>query len=65
MSKSQKQPPQLPKKLKKYRIYGIFNNKNNKLLFVHLDKEQVDLEYNLGDYDETVYKQISFIVTFD
>lgn len=59
-----KKPNLRNKKLKEYRIYGIFNYTKNKLVFVHLDKEQVDLEYNLGDYDEADCKQINFKVAF-
>lgn len=42
----------------KYKIYGIFNFKTNKLIYVNLDEEQTDLEYNLSNYDPSWYDTI-------
>ena len=40
-------------KPKKYRIYGILNFKTNKLLYISLDLEQVELEFDLTpDYEK-------------
>ena len=35
-----------------YLIYGIFDFKNKKLIYVSLDEEEVDLKFELEDYDE-------------
>ena len=51
-------------KFKEYRIYGIFNFKSKKLLYVNVDLDQTELEFGLGDYDETVCDVISFDVAF-
>lgn len=49
-------------KFKEYRIYGIFNFKTKQLLYVNVDLDQTELEFGLGDYDETVCDVISFDV---
>ena len=35
-----------------YLIYGIFDFKNKKLIYVSLDEEEVELKFELEDYDE-------------
>jgi hypothetical protein len=55
---------QIQQKTKKYQIHGIFNFKTKKLLYVNLDLDQTELEYGLGDYNETVCDIISFEVIF-
>lgn len=34
------------------RIHGIYDVKKKKMLYVHLDMEQVELEYDMGSYLE-------------
>jgi hypothetical protein len=47
---------------KTHSIYGIYDFKCNVLLFVSLDLETAELEYDLQSYDETCYKVVSFEV---
>ena len=35
-----------------YQIYGIFNFKSKELVFVSLDLDEVELEFNLEGYDD-------------
>jgi hypothetical protein len=35
-----------------YQIYGIFDFKTKKLTYVSLDYEEVELQFELGDYSE-------------
>lgn len=64
MAKTRKPKKASDKKLKfnEYRIYGIFNFKTKQLLYVNLDLEQAELEFGLGDYDDTICDIISFEV---
>ena len=43
-----------------YKIYGIFDFQEKKLVYVHLDEEQVELEFDLSDYDSDRYDVVSF-----
>lgn len=47
-------------KLSTYRIYGIFDFKTKTLVYIHLDSEQVELEFDLEGYDEERYDVVSF-----
>lgn len=60
---SEKKKAQL-KKLKPslYKIYGIFDFTEKKLVFVHLDLEKVELEFDLEDYDGERYDVVEFDV---
>jgi hypothetical protein len=54
------------KKLKSkiHRIYGIYDFKKNKLIAVNLNKESIELEYDMEGYEEDKGKKIvSFDVT--
>lgn len=44
----------------RYRIYGIFNNKIEKLIFISLDLEAVEMEFELEGYDPDDYSVIGF-----
>ena len=63
MNKSRKQLQKYNQKPKEYRIYGIYDRHNKKLLYVNIDKDQSDLEYNLGDYNNC--ELITFKISFD
>jgi len=49
-------------KPKDYHMYGIFDFKNEKLIYVHLDREQVDLEFDLSGYDEETHDVVEFTI---
>jgi len=53
------------KKLKplKYRIYGIFDYQNDSLIYINLNKDDVDLEFALENYNKDRYEIISFDIT--
>ena len=42
-----------------YLIYGIFDFKRQKLIYVSLDKEEVELKFDVEDYDEDDYDIIT------
>lgn len=46
--------PRILKKLRPqiYQIYGIFNFSTKKLIFVSLDYDEVELQFEIGDYGE-------------
>ena len=44
---------------KPYIIYGIFDFREKRLIYVSLDLEEVELQFDLEDYDEN-YDVISF-----
>lgn len=44
----------------KYRIYGIFNFKTNKLVYVNMELEQAELEFDLEDYNPEQFDIVSF-----
>ena len=46
----------------KYCIYGIFHQKTSKLVYVSMEVDQVELEFDLSDYDGEEYKLVSFTV---
>jgi len=46
----------------KYKIYGIFNLKTSKLVYVSMDIDQVELEFDLSNYDVDEYNLVSFTV---
>lgn len=54
----------LLKKLKPsiYKIYGIFDFDKKVLVYVHMSLEQVELEFDLEDYNEERYDIVSFEV---
>lgn len=45
-----------------YKIYGIFDFKEKSLVYVHMDLEQVELEFDLTGYDSERYDVVSFDV---
>ena len=47
------------------KIYGIFDLKKKKILMVHLKLQEVELEYDLENYDTDRYKIISFLVNLN
>jgi hypothetical protein len=46
----------------KYTIYGIFDFKTNHLVYVNLDYDMVELEFDLTDYDMEHFDIVSFDV---
>ena len=58
---TQRQKRQTLKELKPriYKIYGIFNFKTKELVSVGLNQEEVELRFDLEDYDEN-YDVVSF-----
>ena len=42
-----------------YQIYGIFDFKNKKLIYVSLDEEEVELKFELEDYNDDDYDIIT------
>ena len=42
-----------------YLIYGIFDFKRKKLVYVSLDEEEVELKFDVEDYDEDDYDVIT------
>ena len=49
-------------KPKNYRVYGIFDFDIKKLIYIHLDEEQVELEFELSGYDSERYDIVEFNV---
>jgi hypothetical protein len=49
-------------KSKSHRIYGIYDFNKNKLVAVQLSQEAIELDYDLGCYDDNEEKKI---VSFD
>lgn len=49
-------------KSKAHHIYGIFDFLESKLIAVNIDQEDLELEYDLADYDEERFKVVSFDV---
>jgi len=43
-----------------YRIYGIFNFDKKELIYINFDLEQVELEFLLSCYDDTIYDIVEF-----
>ena len=48
-----------------YLIYGIFDFKNKKLIYVSLDQEEVELKFELEDYNEDDYDIINVKIMVD
>jgi len=55
--------PRVLKKLhpKTYQIYGIFDFSKKKLIYVSLDYDEIELQFELGDYGDN-FDIISFTV---
>lgn len=47
---------------KDYQIYGIFDFEKKELVYIHLDYEQVEFEFQLTGYDEKRYDIVEFSV---
>lgn len=47
-------------KPKDYLVYGIFDFQKKELIYIHLDEEQVELEFELSDYDQERYDIVEF-----
>lgn len=45
-----------------YHIYGIFDFKKKRLVYIHLDREQVDLEFELSGYNPSQFDVVEFTV---
>lgn len=45
-----------------YLIYGIFDFDKKVLIYVHMDYEQVELEFELSGYDDKRYDIVEFSV---
>jgi hypothetical protein len=61
-NKSQKRRVLKDLKASTYKIYGIFDFEEKKLVYVHMDLEQVELEFDLTGYDSDRYDVVSFDV---
>jgi hypothetical protein len=48
-----------------YLIYGIFDFKRKKLIYVSLEEEDVELKFDLEDYDDKDYDIITFKTMVD
>jgi len=48
-----------------YLIHGIFDFKNKKLIYVSLDEEEVELKYELEDYNDEDYDTITVGIMVD
>ncbi len=63
MSNDKEKKQQLKElKPRKYRIYGIFNFKKRQLIYVDLDIDKVEFEFDLEGYDDEEYGVVSFFV---
>lgn len=62
MAKSKKPSKKEILKPSTYKIYGIYDFQEKRLVYVHLDEEQVELEFDLEDYDGERYDVVSFEV---
>ena len=49
-------------KPKNYRIYGIFDFQKKQLIYIHLDQDQAELEFELSGYSEDRYDIVEFTV---
>jgi len=49
-------------KPKDYLVYGIFDFEKKELIYIHLDEEQVELEYELSNYNSERYDIVEFTV---
>ena len=47
-------------KPKKYRIYGIFNFKTNRMVYISMDSEMVDFEFDMNNYNSTDFDVVEF-----
>jgi hypothetical protein len=47
---------------KDYRIYGIFDFQKKMLIYVHMEQEQVELEFELSGYDDERYDIVEFFI---
>lgn len=47
-------------KPKDYVIYGIFDFGKKTLIYIHMDEEQVELEFVLSGYDREQYDIVEF-----
>jgi len=62
MPKREKKTQLTKLKARQYTIYGIFDFKLNKLISVCLDMDQLETEFDLGDYDSERFDIVSFKV---
>jgi hypothetical protein len=64
MSKPKKTKKELLDKIQpsNYRIYGIFDFTKEELVYVHLDQDQVELEFELSGYSSDRYDIVEFEV---
>lgn len=60
MSKKKKKQQLEKLKPKKYKIYGIFNFKEKRIIYVDLDLDKIELEFDLEGYDPKTYDIVSF-----
>lgn len=60
MSKQQKKQQLQKLKPRKYRIYGIFNFKDRKIVYVDLDLDKIEFEFDLEGYDPETHDIVSF-----
>ena len=63
MSGKQRKKKKLQKlKPIKYRIYGIFDFQEEKLIYVNMDLEETELEFDITGYDGERYDVVEFDV---
>lgn len=61
MPKKSTKKSQLAKlKPNRYRIYGIFDFTVNELVYVNMDVDQTEMEFDIGDYDPERHDIVSF-----
>lgn len=62
MAKKSKKELLAKVKPKDYQIYGIFDFEKKQLIYVHLDEEQAELEFELSGYDHERYDIVEFTI---
>lgn len=62
MANSSKKDKLSKLKAKVYQIYGIFDFKKMKLVYVNIDYEKTEMEFDLELYDDERYDIVTFSV---
>jgi len=52
-------------KPRRYLIYGIFDFETDMLVYVNMNVEQTEFEFEIGDYNTDKFDIISFYVLLD
>jgi hypothetical protein len=65
MAKKRKASTDLPPHCAEFTIHGIWDSNKKQIIFISLNEDDADLEYEMEQYSEPYYKIVSMKTIYD